>query len=255
MTRSSPSGVHRTRVCPKNRRSRPGVADYLYRYYDPVIGRWPSRDPIGEEGGINLYSFVDNDAGNQIDYLGNKPGESGGAFRGRDFRLSYESDDPIENNCGGHSWRIRFKVNRTLRFGGIVAQEIIYKKWEITDCKTGQKQAKSSGFFELFGMAEGSSVSDDDEWGFDEQTCTKGKIEIVGKAKFYENTSGGTALFDQTFSRSFAVNPDFPQNSVGPIDQNRSFFPGGSDSNQVTRTLTAEWDCCAGDSKTKITVK
>jgi hypothetical protein len=32
-----------------------GVTDYTYRYYDPVTGRWPSRDPIEEEGGINMY--------------------------------------------------------------------------------------------------------------------------------------------------------------------------------------------------------
>ena len=33
-------------------------------------GNWPSRDPIGERGGINLYGFVDNDGVNQWDYLG-----------------------------------------------------------------------------------------------------------------------------------------------------------------------------------------
>jgi integrase/recombinase XerD len=33
-----------------------GVTDYLYRYYDPVTGRWPSRDPIGEPGHELLYS-------------------------------------------------------------------------------------------------------------------------------------------------------------------------------------------------------
>ncbi|MDC6180650.1 RHS repeat-associated core domain-containing protein, partial [Ralstonia solanacearum] len=30
----------------------------LFRAYDPGTGRWVSRDPIGEEGGINLYSYV-----------------------------------------------------------------------------------------------------------------------------------------------------------------------------------------------------
>lgn len=30
-------------------------------YYDPVQGRWCSRDPIGEQGGVNLYGFVGND--------------------------------------------------------------------------------------------------------------------------------------------------------------------------------------------------
>jgi uncharacterized protein RhaS with RHS repeats len=46
------------------------VADYLYRYYDPVTGRWPSRDPIEEEGGINLYGFVGNSGLYKWDYLG-----------------------------------------------------------------------------------------------------------------------------------------------------------------------------------------
>jgi len=46
------------------------VTYYGYRWYDPVTGRWPSRDPIGEEGGVNLYGFVGNDGLNQWDYLG-----------------------------------------------------------------------------------------------------------------------------------------------------------------------------------------
>jgi len=46
------------------------VADYLYRYYDPLTGRWPSRDPIEERGGINLYGFVGNDGVNELDILG-----------------------------------------------------------------------------------------------------------------------------------------------------------------------------------------
>ena len=46
------------------------VADYGYRYYDPQTGRWPSRDPIGEKGGVNLYEMVQNDLLNQVDKLG-----------------------------------------------------------------------------------------------------------------------------------------------------------------------------------------
>lgn len=45
---------------------------YGYRYYDPVTGRWPSRDPIGESGGVNLYGFVGNDGLNRLDFLGLK---------------------------------------------------------------------------------------------------------------------------------------------------------------------------------------
>ena len=47
-----------------------GVEYYGYRYYDPSTGRWPSRDPIEEEGGINLYAFVENTWGGTIDFLG-----------------------------------------------------------------------------------------------------------------------------------------------------------------------------------------
>jgi hypothetical protein len=38
--------------------------------YDPVTGRWPSRNPIEEEGGINLYGMVGNRPTFAIDFLG-----------------------------------------------------------------------------------------------------------------------------------------------------------------------------------------
>ena len=37
-----------------------GFTYYGYRYLDTQLGRWLSRDPIGEEGGENLYAFVGN---------------------------------------------------------------------------------------------------------------------------------------------------------------------------------------------------
>ncbi len=42
----------------------------LYRAYSPTLGRWISRDPIGEEGGLNLYEYVHNNPANLIDILG-----------------------------------------------------------------------------------------------------------------------------------------------------------------------------------------
>ena len=43
---------------------------YGYRYYSPALGRWLSRDPIEERGGLNLYAFVNNDPVNKWDQLG-----------------------------------------------------------------------------------------------------------------------------------------------------------------------------------------
>jgi RHS repeat-associated protein len=36
------------------------LSDHRHRYYQPEIGRWLSRDPIEERGGINLYQYVGN---------------------------------------------------------------------------------------------------------------------------------------------------------------------------------------------------
>ena len=47
-----------------------GMFYYGFRYYDPQTGRWPSRDPIEEFGGLNLYGFVGNDAVSRWDFLG-----------------------------------------------------------------------------------------------------------------------------------------------------------------------------------------
>lgn len=43
---------------------------YGYRWYEPVTGRWPSRDPIEEIGGLNLFGFVGNNGIDHIDWLG-----------------------------------------------------------------------------------------------------------------------------------------------------------------------------------------
>ena len=56
--------------CSAEEQDTPLVSVYGYRYYDPITGRWPSRDPIGERGGLNLYGFVGNDGIDYTDYLG-----------------------------------------------------------------------------------------------------------------------------------------------------------------------------------------
>ena len=43
---------------------------YGFRFYNPEIGRWLSRDLIEENGGWNLYSFIENNALSKVDMKG-----------------------------------------------------------------------------------------------------------------------------------------------------------------------------------------
>ena len=50
--------------------SQVGLNDHRNRFYLPSLGRWLSRDPIGENGGINLYGYVENNPIIYYDPLG-----------------------------------------------------------------------------------------------------------------------------------------------------------------------------------------
>ena len=47
-----------------------GLIYYNYRYYHPQFGRWLTRDPIGELGGVNLYGMCKNNTIYSYDKLG-----------------------------------------------------------------------------------------------------------------------------------------------------------------------------------------
>ena len=49
-----------------------GLYYYRARYYDPMEGRFVRKDPIGFEGGINLYNYVESNPINYTDPSGEK---------------------------------------------------------------------------------------------------------------------------------------------------------------------------------------
>ena len=47
-----------------------GLVYYNYRHYNPLVGNWCAKDPIGESGGVNLCGFIGNYVLSQTDYIG-----------------------------------------------------------------------------------------------------------------------------------------------------------------------------------------
>ncbi len=47
-----------------------GVPGFENRFYDSCSGKWTTKDPLGEAGGMNLYGFVGNKPVNYIDPFG-----------------------------------------------------------------------------------------------------------------------------------------------------------------------------------------
>ena len=54
-----------------------GLVDMRARFYDPALGRFLQRDPVGISGGSDLYAFVLNSPLNAVDPLGTRVSRSG----------------------------------------------------------------------------------------------------------------------------------------------------------------------------------
>lgn len=69
-----------------------GLVEYIYRKYDPSLGRWINRDPVEEQGGMNLYVNSLNSVVFIIDGLGLK-----------NYKIGF--DDPkIKHDIGSGRW-------------------------------------------------------------------------------------------------------------------------------------------------------
>jgi len=55
------AGIFRYRFQCREWSSATGLVNFRARWYDPVTGRWLSKDPIGLNGGLNLYAFCEGD--------------------------------------------------------------------------------------------------------------------------------------------------------------------------------------------------
>lgn len=64
------SSMNPWRFSSKRKDQETGLIHFGRRVYDPALGRWMTKDPIGYEGGPNLYAYVQNNPLTHVDLYG-----------------------------------------------------------------------------------------------------------------------------------------------------------------------------------------
>ncbi len=217
---------------------------YGYRYYNASTGRWLSRDPAEEFGGLNVYGFVDNAPIDEVDAIGLAP------------HLSYGTVEKSAGDCGQFVWRTKWQLSglifhKKTKVGSIVVQHVTWTI-DIRDANGNRVgPATPAPIWEGWTVNKGQSVTTvieaggkyDDEWSYGGAgDGTKGTITISGDASFYDGLS---------LPPSFTVDPSRPSGDL-PSTTTDPGLSGGS--GNVGRNLTAKWDCiCVKDAKDKKT--
>jgi RHS repeat-associated protein len=153
---------------------------YGYRYYSPELGRWPSRDPAGEAGGIGLYRYAANDPLNSFDRFG--------LAEEKWFDVSYDIPDDCPpcpclenpNKCKLNiTWLKDYSGIRYHKDGEVVGENAI--SYGITLTKVGEEYKLSGGPVVYVYL---SSTDPDD----DVRNC-KLQQDIVNKyAKYFDGS-------------------------------------------------------------------
>jgi len=101
-----------------------GLVYYGLRYYQPPTGRWPSRDPIEEDGGANLYGFTKNNPCDYYDYLG----QDGGSV----LTLKFRKDSSVDEDFYAKPVPNQTSVG-AMRYNQILEQ-ISFLKTKLNEC-------------------------------------------------------------------------------------------------------------------------
>jgi RHS repeat-associated protein len=88
-----------------------GMYFYRARYYDPKVGRFVTKDPIGFKGGINVFAYVLNNPVNRTDPEGLYPGPCGNENYTwvPDYPFGFDFTGPCAEHdkcygCSGKAW-------------------------------------------------------------------------------------------------------------------------------------------------------
>ena len=217
-----------------------GLCEYQMRKYKPEIGRWLSRDPIGEKDSLMPYCYLRNSAIVLIDN------------RGLASWLSTKNFKVSSIGCAKFELSVLFQLNSSdnIEANGTIVQNIVFDV-AAYDC-FGHPLNEDFGhnhYAEAF-----SSDGPEDIWTIypenDSARCSYGKATWEGVATYYdklpyysifdhsENPGWGDYWIIDPASNPMAGNlPYYP----GPV-----FVRGAVSTAGLKRRLVFEWNCCNG---------
>ena len=98
-----------------------GAYDYGERLYSPVLRRWLSRDPMGEDGGVNLYAFVNNSPLLYLDPIGLDS-----------FELRWVNKGPTYD--GNNLWAAVWLWPKEIKGSGYVTSTLVINEYSFFRC-------------------------------------------------------------------------------------------------------------------------
>ena len=197
---------------------------YNYRHYSPTTARWLSRDPIEEQGGLNLYCFVKNNpvffddiygmlsiSGPLVGYSWSVPTPIAGVF----FRVTLSVDVEGFECCK------KCKKKKMLSFSGVLTGEVVagtaYKgKIKAKNSRGSRCSDRKTGRYVKCpneGWGDGSIIIGD--FISDSETCPEPGIDF--NASINGSVSAGAFFGGISASFDFPIYPkvEVPELSFG----------------------------------------
>lgn len=212
-----------------------GLIYYNYRHYNPKDGRWISRDPIGEKGGSNLYSYLGN-KGNDFDIRGNISsrliGEPyGGWDGGFTVHWAFQLDNPAKETA-----YIVQKIERKTLVTDINGNVLIDKEdryWETWKVEKGNQTCNGRG-----AIFDQWNTEADDHWSHKTMNMgTCGTIIMKGTLNVYSEKRTGN-LTEKWASNRHPLSLDLPSTKDEELWWGN---PGSNGEKIAVNTLIATW--------------
>ncbi len=175
-----------------------GLVRFGVRDYNPVVGRWLSKDPVGFSGGSNYYVYANNDPVNELDIDGLRPLSDCEKQLLKDFFPGFDLDriditqndyefpsffgEDVKATTAGSSWQVFLREYVNLQTGegiAVLGHEILHNKQSFDEGQVGFL----SNYLNEYNanLAKGMSESDSYENISYEQAAYKLQNEIADK--------------------------------------------------------------------------